>query len=142
MCRTFAKSVVLVFLSALSLHIPSREASPRAPFADKNLETAVRDVLREPKADLTDDKLKNVYVLEVDGKGHPRPDRPGEVQEPGPAQTLSITKSPISNPSRTSPTSSPSTFPRTRSRMSLPWQRLRNFNTWNCRTTRLARSTT
>lgn len=37
-------------------------------FADKELEAAVRAVLREPKVTLTEDKLKNVYVLEVDGK--------------------------------------------------------------------------
>src|SRR5579859_5912454 len=40
-----------------------------APFNDKNLEAAVREQLREPSAALSDDKLKNVYVLEVDGKG-------------------------------------------------------------------------
>ena len=64
----WAKRAVLVGLFALWLHIPMRNLDA-APFTDKNLETAVRDVLREPKADLTDEKLKNVYVLEVDGKG-------------------------------------------------------------------------
>src|SRR6266508_2468922 len=38
------------------------------PIADKNLETAVRAVLQEPKADLTDEKLNNVFVLEAAGK--------------------------------------------------------------------------
>jgi internalin A len=38
------------------------------PFADKNLEAAVRAVLFEPKAELTDEKLNNVYILEPSGK--------------------------------------------------------------------------
>src|ERR1700719_4412593 len=45
--------------------------SPRAatPFPDKNLEAAIRDVLKhEPKAELTDEKLQNVYILEAPGK--------------------------------------------------------------------------
>ena len=36
---------------------------------DKNLEAALRAVLREPKAKLTEDKLNNVFVLEADKKG-------------------------------------------------------------------------
>src|SRR6516165_7802748 len=32
---------------------------------DKNLEAAVRAVLHEPQAELTDEKLSNVYVLEA-----------------------------------------------------------------------------
>ena len=39
-----------------------------AAIPDKNLEAAIRAVLHEPKAELTDEKLANVYVLEVDGK--------------------------------------------------------------------------
>src|SRR5262245_11801131 len=38
------------------------------PIADKNLEAAVRAVLQEPKADLTDDKLNNVFILDAGGK--------------------------------------------------------------------------
>ena len=38
------------------------------PLADKNLEAAVRAVLQEPRADLTDEKLNNVFVLEAPGK--------------------------------------------------------------------------
>jgi internalin A len=45
---------------------PARAASP---FPDKNLEAAIRDVLKhEPKVDLTDEKLQNVYILEASGK--------------------------------------------------------------------------
>src|SRR5436305_8728695 len=36
--------------------------------SDKNLEAAVRAVLHEPSAELTDEKLGNVYVLEADRK--------------------------------------------------------------------------
>ena len=40
-----------------------------SPFPDKNLEAAVRAVLQhDPKAELTDEKLLNVYVLEAPGK--------------------------------------------------------------------------
>src|SRR3954462_2851631 len=46
----------------------SAQAAP-APFPDKNLEAAVRAVLQhDPKTDLTDEKLQNVYVLEAPGK--------------------------------------------------------------------------
>jgi internalin A len=45
---------------------PARAASP---FPDKNLEAAIRDVLKhEPKVELTDEKLQNVYILEASGK--------------------------------------------------------------------------
>jgi hypothetical protein len=44
-------------------------AAQAGPIADKSLETAIRAVLQEPKADLTDEKLANVYVLEANGKG-------------------------------------------------------------------------
>ncbi|MGC8641817.1 MAG: leucine-rich repeat domain-containing protein [Isosphaeraceae bacterium] len=41
-----------------------------SPFADKNLEAAIRSVLKhEPKVELTDEKLQNVYILEAPGKG-------------------------------------------------------------------------
>lgn len=36
------------------------------PIPDKNLEAAIRAVLHEPKGELTDEKLNNVFVLEVD----------------------------------------------------------------------------
>src|SRR5262245_22492630 len=54
--------LVAVFLTQVTT---TRAATP---IPDKNLETAVRAVLQEPKADLTDEKLNNVYVLEAAGK--------------------------------------------------------------------------
>src|SRR5206468_7195213 len=40
-----------------------------SPFPDKNLEGAIRAVLQhEPKVELTDEKLLNVYILEAPGK--------------------------------------------------------------------------
>src|SRR5437763_3421798 len=59
-CRPFLLVTVLLTCAA---NIPAA-----TPIPDKNLETAVRAVLQEPKADLTDEKLNNVYVLEVSGK--------------------------------------------------------------------------
>jgi len=44
------------------------EASKSSAIPDKNLEAAVRAVLHEPKAELTEEKLGNVYVLEAPGK--------------------------------------------------------------------------
>lgn len=41
-----------------------------SPFPDKNLEAAIRGVLKhEPKVELTDEKLQNVYILEAPEKG-------------------------------------------------------------------------
>src|SRR5437762_5522288 len=44
------------------------QAAPAAPFPDKNLEAAVRAVLQNPKGELTDELLRNVYILEANGK--------------------------------------------------------------------------
>src|SRR5690348_5177224 len=63
-CRT--SLVVITFITAW-LPVGGRALSA-APFSDKQLEAAVRDVLHEPKAELNDDKLKNLYVLEADAK--------------------------------------------------------------------------
>src|SRR6516165_1789943 len=47
----------------------SASAPAASPFPDKNLEAAIRDVLKhEPKVELTDEKLLDVYILEADGK--------------------------------------------------------------------------
>ena len=86
MCRTWNTCLVVVTLSAAWLQIGDDAAA--APFKDKQLEAAVREVLREPKAELKDDKLKNVYVLEADGKKIQRSDGAGEVQEPRPTQIV------------------------------------------------------
>src|SRR3954451_5047987 len=64
--RALAMAITLFFggLSAV------RGASAASPFPDKNLEAAVRAVLQhEPKTELSDEKLLNVYVLEAPGKG-------------------------------------------------------------------------
>ena len=48
---------------------PAVAAKPSPPpFPDKNLETAVRDVLHEPQAELNEEKLNNVYILHANGK--------------------------------------------------------------------------
>ena len=60
---TIAPVIVLLAIPAWSA---ARAASP---FPDKNLEAAIRDVLKhEPKVELTDEKLQNVYILEATGK--------------------------------------------------------------------------
>jgi Leucine-rich repeat (LRR) protein len=51
--------------------VPGGAGSVRAasPFPDKNLEAAIRDVLKhEPKLEFTDEQLQNVYILEASGK--------------------------------------------------------------------------
>lgn len=52
---------------------PPMPATPPPPppvtIADKNLEAAIRAVLQEPKAPLTETNLLNVYVLEAASKG-------------------------------------------------------------------------
>ena len=61
---TIAPAIVLLAIPAWSA--PARAASP---FPDKNLEAAIREVLKhEPKVELTDEKLQNVYFLEAPGK--------------------------------------------------------------------------
>ncbi len=49
----------------------ARLANAASPFPDKNLEAAIREVLKhEPKNfELTDEKLLNVYILHAEGKG-------------------------------------------------------------------------
>jgi hypothetical protein len=56
----------LILLAGFWQHEAARAAAP--PIPDKNLEAAIRAVLHEPKAELTDEKLSNVYVLEAPGK--------------------------------------------------------------------------
>ena len=57
----------LVF-AALVLLIGAAGSAQAAPFTDKNLEAAVRAVLQNTKAELTDQLLNNVYVLDASGK--------------------------------------------------------------------------
>src|SRR5581483_1986009 len=58
------------FLAGLSLLcvLAFQPQIQAAPFNDKNLETAVRAVLQNPKGDLTDELLRNVYILDASGK--------------------------------------------------------------------------
>ena len=57
----------VLLLPALAAWTGSARAA--SPFPDKNLEAAIRDVLKhEPKVELTDEKLQNVYILEAAGK--------------------------------------------------------------------------
>jgi internalin A len=57
------------FLTLLLLAAPSRSALAGPPFPDKNLEAAIRAVLKhEPKVELTDEKLLDIYFLEAPGK--------------------------------------------------------------------------
>src|SRR5947209_5078283 len=68
MNRVAGKPLVVPVLAAL-LVLTRVGAALAGPFPDKGLEEAVRAVLKhEPKAELTDEKLQNVYVLEVPGK--------------------------------------------------------------------------
>ncbi len=61
---TIAPAIVLLAIPAWS---PAARAA--SPFPDKNLEAAIREVLKhEPKVELTDEKLQNVYFLEATGK--------------------------------------------------------------------------
>ncbi len=61
--RAFSLATVLFLVAANNL------AWGASPFPDKNLETAVRaDLKLEPKEELTDEKLLNLYFLEAPGK--------------------------------------------------------------------------
>ena len=63
--RTWAMPIAVLALGLAN----GPGAFAASPFLDKNLEAAVRAVLQhDPKAELTDEKLLNVYVLEAPGK--------------------------------------------------------------------------
>src|SRR5437879_2004089 len=64
-----ARSFPLMALTGLALFLPATRGTAATPLPDKNLEAAVRAVLHEEKAELTDEKLRNVYFLEADKKG-------------------------------------------------------------------------
>src|SRR4051812_41237276 len=66
MNRRLAKTCVLALLTGL---VAQASSARGALVPDKNLEAALRAVLKhEPKAELTEEKLQNVYVLEAVGK--------------------------------------------------------------------------
>src|SRR3954454_23436547 len=54
--------------SLVCLLVTQTLAAAAGPFPDKNLEAAVRATLQNPKGDLTDELLRNVSVLEANGK--------------------------------------------------------------------------
>src|SRR5262249_10366604 len=69
--RRPARPAAMIAPAIALLAIPAWSAPARAasPSPDKNLEAAIRDVLKhEPKVELTDEKLQNVYFLEATGK--------------------------------------------------------------------------
>ena len=72
MKRLFHNSARSAWAAVLVLPLITAWASAAraaSPFPDKNLEAAIRDVLKhEPKVELTDEKLQNVYILEAPGK--------------------------------------------------------------------------
>ncbi len=60
------RSTCGTLLGLTLMMVGTRTASAASPFPDKNLEAAIRNVLKhEPKLELTDDKLQNVYILEA-----------------------------------------------------------------------------
>src|SRR5437870_1577924 len=63
-----AVSGLSLWLTA-SLMVSQVSAAPPVTIPDKNLEEAIRAVLHEPKAPLTEDNLANVHILEASGKG-------------------------------------------------------------------------
>jgi internalin A len=66
MTRCCLRLALFLALGCLMLDRPARAASP---FADKNLEAGVRAALHlDEKAELTDEKLKDLFILEAPGK--------------------------------------------------------------------------
>jgi internalin A len=72
MKRSFHNSARVAWATVLILPLATtwaRTADAASPFPDKNLEVAIRAVLKhEPNVELTDEKLQNVYFLEAPGK--------------------------------------------------------------------------
>src|SRR5436190_2694313 len=69
--RTFAFALLFIPLAGLSFpETASAQKQPDkdSPFADKNLEAAIRDVLKHSKGPLDDKNLANVYILHASGK--------------------------------------------------------------------------
>jgi internalin A len=60
-CKAHPASLFLIF----QREKPAVVQAPPVSFPDKNLEQAVREALHEPKADLTKERLANLYVLET-----------------------------------------------------------------------------
>jgi hypothetical protein len=71
MKRPISQFSARLMATLLLLPAGARLAHAASPFPDKNLEAAIREVLKhEPKNfELTDEKLLNVYILHAEGKG-------------------------------------------------------------------------
>src|SRR6516225_10353728 len=65
MSRAFASAVGSALLVCFSVVAVAQSASP---ITDKNLEATIRAVLFDPKGDLTEEQLKQVFVLNASGK--------------------------------------------------------------------------
>src|SRR3954451_15963792 len=69
MIRIFKHEAPAALAAVLTTLLLAGEALGASPFPDKNLEAAIRNVLKhEPKVELTDEKLQNVYILEAPEK--------------------------------------------------------------------------
>jgi Leucine-rich repeat (LRR) protein len=69
MKRRFPNQPTAALAFVLILAPWAQSASADSPFPDKNLEAAIREVLKhEPKVQLTDEKLLDIYFLEAPGK--------------------------------------------------------------------------
>ena len=67
--HTWQLGRIAALLTITVLAASTRSALAGSPFPDKNLEAAIRDVLKhEPKVELTDEKLQDIYFLEAPGK--------------------------------------------------------------------------
>src|SRR5437868_5582997 len=70
MTWVFKHAAPVALAAVLAFFSLERGALAASPFPDKNLEAAIRDVLKhEPKLELTDEKLQNVYIIEAPEKG-------------------------------------------------------------------------
>jgi internalin A len=70
--RCHRDALLMICVVAIGLSIPFATRTATAGLPDKNLEAAVRSVIFEKKgtdAEITDDDLKKVYILEARGKG-------------------------------------------------------------------------
>ncbi len=69
MTKLLERAVPALLAAILPVLPLTRTAMAASPFPDKNLEAAIRSVLKhEPNVELTDEKLQNVYILEASGK--------------------------------------------------------------------------
>ncbi|HMF35586.1 MAG TPA: hypothetical protein VKF17_03075 [Isosphaeraceae bacterium] len=69
MIRFLERAVPTVPATVLTVLPFTRAAVAASPFRDKNLEGAIRSVLKhEPNVELTDETLQSVYILEATGK--------------------------------------------------------------------------